>query len=293
MSPSHQVYLQGMIKLIECPRDAMQGYPQFVDTAIKAAYINQLLQVGFDSVDFGSFVSSKAVPQMRDTAEVLDLLDLFESKSKLLAIVANTRGAEDALHFQEIDYLGFPLSISETFQQRNTNKSIKEALKTVEEIQNLAEVKGKTLVTYLSMGFGNPYGDPFSPDLIAGFVKQLDELGIKIISLSDTVGTASPELIKELFEINIQAYPKIEFGAHLHTRPEDLEPKIKAALRAGCQRFDGALKGYGGCPMAKDDLVGNVATESLIKVLEKCGQQSGLNKTEFNEAMKMAQVVFS
>lgn len=293
MSPSLQVYLQGMIKLIECPRDAMQGLPQFIDTAIKAAYINQLLQVGFDTIDFGSFVSPKAIPQMRDTAEVLELLDLFESKSKLLAIVANTRGAEDALQFQEIDYLGFPLSVSETFQQRNTNKSIQEALQSVEEIQNLAEVKGKTLVTYLSMGFGNPYGDPFSPELIAGFVKQLDELGIKIISFADTVGTASPELIKELFEVNIQAYPNIEFGAHLHSRPDDLEPKIKAAMRAGCQRFDGALKGYGGCPMAKDDLVGNVATESLIKILEKCGQQTGLNMTEFNESMKMANVVFA
>jgi hydroxymethylglutaryl-CoA lyase len=271
----------------------MQGFPQFIDTAIKAAYINQLLQVGFDTIDFGSFVSPKAIPQMRDTAEVLDLLDLFESKSKLLAIVANIRGTEDALHFQEIDYIGFPLSVSETFQQRNTNKSIKEALKTVEEIQNLAEVKGKVLVTYLSMAFGNPYGDPFSPDLIAWFVKLLDEIGVKIISFSDTVGTASPELIKELFKVNIQAYPKIEFGAHLHTRPDNLEPKIKAALQAGCQRFDGALKGYGGCPMAKDDLIGNVATESLIKVLEKYGQHTGLNLTEFNEAMKMADVVFA
>lgn len=293
MSRSPWAYLQGMIKLIECPRDAMQGFPQFIDTAIKAAYINQLLQVGFDTIDFGSFVSPKAIPQMRDTAEVLDLLDLFESKSKLLAIVANIRGAEDALHFQEIDYIGFPLSVSETFQQRNTNKSIKEALKTVEEIQNLAEVKGKVLVTYLSMAFGNPYGDPFSPDLIAWFVKLLDEIGVKIISFSDTVGTASPELIKELFKVNIQAYPKIEFGAHLHTRPDNLEPKIKAALQAGCQRFDGALKGYGGCPMAKDDLIGNVATESLIKVLEKYGQHTGLNLTEFNEAMKMADVVFA
>ncbi|MFN3802140.1 hydroxymethylglutaryl-CoA lyase [Belliella pelovolcani] len=282
-----------MIKLIECPRDAMQGLPQFIDTAIKAAYINQLLQVGFDTIDFGSFVSPKAIPQMRDTAEVLELLDLFESKSKLLAIVANTRGAEDALQFEQIDYLGFPLSVSETFQQRNTNKSIQEALSTVEEIQNLAEVKGKTLVTYLSMGFGNPYGDPYSPELIADFVKQLDELGIKIISFADTVGTASPALISSLFEINIQAYPHIEFGAHLHTKPDELEPKIKAAIKAGCLRFDGAIKGYGGCPMAKDDLVGNVATESLIKILEKCGRTPALNMMEFNEAMKLANVVFA
>ncbi|WP_041779430.1 hydroxymethylglutaryl-CoA lyase [Belliella baltica] len=282
-----------MIKLIECPRDAMQGLPQFIDTAIKAAYINQLLQVGFDTIDFGSFVSPKAIPQMRDTAELLDLLDLFDSKSKLLAIVANSRGAEDALQFQEIDYLGFPLSVSETFQQRNTNKSIKEALHAVEEIQNLAEIKGKTLVTYLSMGFGNPYGDPYSPEMIADFVRQLYELGIKIISFADTVGTANPELIEKLFEMNIQAYPSIEFGAHLHSRSEDLEPKVKAAMKAGCRRFDGALKGYGGCPMAKDDLVGNVATESLIKIMEKCGHETKLNMMEFNEAMKMANVVFA
>ncbi len=270
----------------------MQGRNNFIDTAIKAAYINQLLQVGFDTIDFGSFVSPKAIPQMRDTAEVLELLDLFDSKSKLLAIVANTRGAEDALRFEEIDYLGFPLSISETFQQRNTNKSIQEALQTVEEIQNLAEVKGKTLVTYLSMGFGNPYGDPFSADLVAEFVKNLDQIGIKIISFADTVGSATPELIKELFEVNIQAYSHIEFGAHLHARAEGIESKIKAAMKAGCHRFDGALKGYGGCPMAKDDLVGNVATESLIKILEKCGRKPDLNMLEFNEALKMANVVF-
>ncbi|MCH7398403.1 hydroxymethylglutaryl-CoA lyase [Belliella sp. DSM 107340] len=282
-----------MIKLIECPRDAMQGFPDFIDTAIKAAYINQLLQVGFDTIDFGSFVSPKAIPQMRDTADVLDLLDLFDSKSKLLAIIANTRGAEDALVFEQIDYLGFPLSISETFQQRNTNKSIQEALHSVEEIQNLAEVKGKTLVTYLSMGFGNPYGDAYSPELVAEFVEKLDGMGIKIISFADTVGSANPELIQKLFEVNIQAFPHIEFGAHLHSKPEDVEQKVKAALKAGCVRFDAALKGFGGCPMAKDDLVGNIATESLIKVLEKCGQSFEINKLEFNEAMKIANVVFA
>ncbi|MFD2036930.1 hydroxymethylglutaryl-CoA lyase [Belliella marina] len=282
-----------MIKLIECPRDAMQGLPDFIDTAIKAAYINQLLQVGFDTIDFGSFVSPKAIPQMRDTADVLDLLDLFESKSKLLAIIANTRGAEDALVFEQIDYLGFPLSLSETFQQRNTNKSIQEALQTVEEIQNMAEIKGKTLVTYLSMGFGNPYGDSYSPELVAGFVEKLDGIGIKIISFADTVGSADASLIQELFEVNIQAFPHIEFGAHLHSKPAELELKVKAALKAGCTRFDAALKGYGGCPMANDDLVGNIATESLIKVLEKCSQPFEINKTEFNEAMKIANVVFA
>lgn len=286
------IYLHGMIKLIECPRDAMQGFPNFIDTAIKAAYINQLLQIGFDTIDFGSFVSPKAIPQMRDTAEVLEYLDLFESKSKLLAIVANTRGAEDALHFEQIDYLGFPLSISETFQQRNTNKSIKDAMVAVEEIQNLTEVKGKTLVTYLSMGFGNPYGDPYAPEMVAEFVEQLEQLGVKIISFADTVGTANVDLIKELFELNIQGYPHIEFGAHFHARPDQVEEKVLAAFHAGCLRFDGALKGFGGCPMAKDDLVGNVATEKLIQSLEKEGQTLSLNKQELEEAMKMVDFVF-
>ncbi len=281
-----------MIKLIECPRDAMQGRSEFIDTAIKAAYINQLSQVGFDTIDFGSFVSPKAVPQMRDTEEVLSLLDLFNAKSKLLAIVANRRGAEDALHFEEINYLGFPLSVSETFQKRNTNKSINEALDTVEEIQNLCEVKGKTLVTYLSMGFGNPYGDPFSSELVAQFVHHLDELGIKIISFADTVGSATPELISELYQVNSKEFPQIEFGLHLHTHPQLLKPKIDAAVAAGCKRFDGAIKGYGGCPFAEDELVGNVATESLIGILEDHGFDLNLNKIEFVEAMKLANVVF-
>ena len=281
-----------MIKLVECPRDAMQGRAEFIDTAIKAAFINQLLQVGFDTIDFGSFVSPKAIPQMRDTAEVLEQLDLFGTKSKLLAIVANVRGAEDACHFEEIDFLGFPLSLSETFQQRNTNKSISEALEAIENIQNLSEIKGKTLVTYLSMGFGNPYNDPYSPELVADFVRNLDDMGIKIISFADTVGTAQPELISELFTVNSQSYPKIEFGMHLHTHPDNLEPKIMAALKAGCFRFDSAMLGFGGCPMAKDDLVGNVATESLIRILEQEGYELDLNRMEFGEAMKLANVVF-
>jgi hydroxymethylglutaryl-CoA lyase len=282
-----------MIKLIECPRDAMQGIHEFIDTAIKAAYINQLLEVGFDTIDFGSFVSPKAIPQMRDTAEVLSLLDLHHSKSKLLAIVANVRGAEDALLFPEIDYLGFPLSLSETFQQRNTNASISEALNTIEEIQNRCEISGKTLVTYLSMGFGNPYEDPYSPELVAEFVEKLDQLGIKIISLSDTIGVATPELITSLFEINIKAFPKIEFGAHLHSTKEAIAEKVLAGLKGGCTRFDGALKGYGGCPMAKDELVGNMATELMIETLEQSGENLDLNKSELAEAMKLANYVFN
>ena len=282
-----------MIKLIECPRDAMQGLPEFIDTAIKAAYINQLLEVGFDTIDFGSFVSPKAIPQMRDTAEVLSLLDLHNAKSKLLAIVANVRGAEDAMDFPEIDYLGFPLSVSETFQQRNTNASIEQALITVEEIQNLCEVKGKTLVTYLSMGFGNPYGDAYSPELIADFVEKLDGLGVKIISLSDTIGVADPTLITTLLSLQISAFPHIEFGAHLHSRPENIAEKVKAGIKAGCKRFDGALKGYGGCPMADDELVGNIATEVMIDALEAEGYDLKLNKLEFGEAMKLANFVFN
>jgi hydroxymethylglutaryl-CoA lyase len=282
-----------MIKLIECPRDAMQGIPEFIDTAIKAAYINQLLEVGFDTIDFGSFVSPKSIPQMRDTAEVLSLLDLHHSKSKLLAIVANVRGAEEALSFPEIDYLGFPLSLSETFQQRNTNASIAEALNSVEEIQNHCEISGKTLVTYLSMGFGNPYGDPYSPELVAEFAEKLEQLGVKIISLSDTIGVATPELITSLFDVNVSSFPAIEFGAHLHSTKETIADKVLAGLKGGCMRFDGALKGYGGCPMAKDELVGNMATELMIETLEHAGGNLNLNKTELSEAMKLANYVFN
>lgn len=281
-----------MIKLIECPRDAMQGIPDFIDTAIKAAYINQLLEIGFDTVDFGSFVSPKAVPQMRDTEEVLSLLDLHKSKSKLLAIVANLRGAEDAFHFPQIDYLGFPLSVSETFQQRNTNASISQALETIETIQNLCQTRGKELVVYLSMGFGNPYGDPYSPELVAEFVQKLSDLEILKVSLSDTVGMADQKLIKDLFKMQIDSFPEMDFGAHLHSRPESIAEKVTAALEGGCRRFDGALKGFGGCPMAKDELIGNIDTEILIATLESKGFQLDLNKQELKEAVKLANYVF-
>lgn len=282
-----------MIQLIECPRDAMQGIPDFIDTAIKAAYINQLLEVGFHTIDFGSFVSPKAMPQMRDTAEVLDMLDLHKAKSKLLAIVANVRGAEDALQFQEIDFLGFPLSVSETFQQRNTNASIADALKTVESIQNLCESKGKKQVVYLSMGFGNPYGDPYSPELIAEFVEKLAQLQIETVSLSDTIGVATSELITQLFKVQTEAFPQIQFGAHLHSRPDLIEEKVIAALKGGCRRFDGALKGFGGCPMAKDELIGNMATEVMVDTLEKEGYDLRLNKSELAESLKLARFVFN
>lgn len=270
----------------------MQGLPDFIDTAIKAAYINQLLEVGFHTIDFGSFVSPKAIPQMRDTAEVLEMLDLHNSKSKLLAIVANLRGAEDAVQFSEIDYLGFPLSLSETFQQRNTNASISKALEIVESIQNLCQTRGKEQVVYLSMGFGNPYGDPFSPELVAEFVQKLDELEIKTISLSDTIGVATPSLITELFEVQIASFPNITFGAHLHSRKEDIREKVLAGLKGGCRRFDGALMGFGGCPMAKDELLGNMATEVMIEALEQEGHELGLNKLELGEAIKLSNSVF-
>lgn len=282
-----------MIQLIECPRDAMQGIPDFIDTAIKAAYINQLLEVGFHTIDFGSFVSPKAIPQMRDTAEVLEMLDLHKAKSKLLAIVANVRGAEDALQFSEIDFLGFPLSVSETFQQRNTNASISDALKTIEAIQHLCEAKGKKQVIYLSMGFGNPYGDPYSPELIAEFVEKLAQLQIETVSLSDTIGVATSELITQLFKVQTEAFPQIQFGAHLHSRPDSIEEKVMAALKGGCQRFDGALKGFGGCPMAKDELVGNMATEVMIDTLEKEGYDLSLDKSELAESLKLARFVFN
>jgi hydroxymethylglutaryl-CoA lyase len=280
------------MKIIECPRDAMQGMSDFVDTAVKAAYINQLLQVGFDTIDFGSFVSPKAIPQLKDTEEVLSLLDLYEAKSKLLAIVANARGANDALLFEEIDYLGFPLSVSEEFQQRNTKKSIQEAFQVVEEIQNLCEIKGKNLVVYLSMCFGNPYNEKYSPEMVASFVKELSELGIKTISFADTIGVATPKLVEELFTLNNNEYPEIEFGAHFHTDPQMMNSRITAAIKGGCNRFDAAIKGYGGCPFADNKLVGNVATESLLALLENLGYDLNFNKTEFKEAIKLSGAVF-
>ncbi|HTH55339.1 MAG TPA: hydroxymethylglutaryl-CoA lyase [Cyclobacteriaceae bacterium] len=280
------------MKLIECPRDAMQGLEEFIPTEKKAAYINQLLKVGFDTIDFGSFVSPKAIPQLRDTADVLKKLDLSTSKSKLLAIVANSRGAEDAIKFEEISYLGFPLSISEAFQQRNTNKSIVEALRTVEEIQSLCKRHGKTLVTYISMGFGNPYGDPYDVDVVEKFTEQLATLQIEIISLADTIGVSQPEQIKYLFKTLVPKFPRVEFGAHLHSNPMKSVEKIEAAFLSGCQRFDGAIKGFGGCPMAEDELVGNLATETILHYLIGKNASLALNQEEFAKALLMADGVF-
>jgi hydroxymethylglutaryl-CoA lyase len=280
------------MKIIECPRDAMQGLADFIPTEKKAVYINQLLKVGFDTIDFGSFVSPKAIPQMRDTAEVLAKLDLAASKSKLLAIVANVRGAHDALVFDEINYLGFPLSLSETFQLRNTNKSIDEALVGVGEMQNLCSQKGKELVVYLSMGFGNPYGDPYNEMVVVEFSGKLLHTGVRIISLADTVGVSEPDQIKYLFRTLIKEFPQIEFGAHLHSTKAKSVEKIEAAFESGCQRFDGAIRGFGGCPMANDELVGNLATETILSSLRSKGVLSDFNEIEFAKALKMADSIF-
>lgn len=253
------------IKLIECPRDAMQGIKEFIPTKLKAQYINQLLKVGFDTVDFGSFVSPKAIPQLKDTAEVLGQLDLENTNSKLLAIVANKRGATDACEFNEINYLGYPFSVSETFQMRNTNATIEESLSRVEEIQELVKKNDKELVVYLSMAFGNPYEDPWHPDEVAKWTERLyNDLEVKILAPSDTIGSSNQESITGVFSTLINEFPDVEFGAHLHTTPDSWEEKVSSAYNAGCRRFDGAIKGFGGCPMAKDELTGNMPTEKMI-----------------------------
>ncbi len=282
-----------MLKIIECPRDAMQGLHQFVPTELKLRYINQLLKVGFDTLDFGSFVSPKAIPQMADTAEVLRHLDLTDSPSKLLAIVANKRGAMDALQFDEISYLGYPFSVSETFQLRNTNATIEESLGRVAEIQDLCLAANRKLVVYLSMGFGNPYGDPWNVEIVQHWVNYLAEMEIRIMALSDTIGVSNPDNISYLFSNLIPPYPDVEFGAHLHTQPHNWREKIDAAYRSGCRRFDAAMKGYGGCPMAKDELTGNMPTENLVQYFDSEGIGTGLNMEAFTEAMTLVAEVFT
>jgi len=279
------------VKLIECPRDAMQGIKDFIPTHKKVQYIQAILRCGFDTIDFGSFVSPKAIPQMQDTAEVLAQLDLSATRSKLLAIVANVRGADDAVKFPEIDYLGYPFSISENFQMRNTHKTIAESIEVLKCILELADKNNKEVVAYLSMGFGNPYGDPWDVDIVGGWTEKLSVMGVKILSLSDTVGSSTPDSIDYLFSHLIPAYPDIEFGAHLHTTPQAWYEKVDAAYKAGCRRFDGAIKGYGGCPMAADALTGNMPTEKLISYLTtaKAEFQVGAMSFEsaYNEAIKI------
>lgn len=281
-----------MIKIIECPRDAMQGLKPFIPTETKAAYINKLLQVGFDTIDFGSFVSPKAIPQMRDTAEVLAQLDLSGTQTKLLAIVANRRGASDAASFPEIDYLGYPFSISETFQLRNTNATIEESLERVAQIQEIAFANQKSVVIYISMGFGNPYGDPWNVEIVQHWVDRLQTMGISIFQLSDTIGVANPNNISYLFSNLITAYPDLEIGAHFHTVPGKWKEKIEAAYENGCRRFDGAIRGYGGCPMAKDDLTGNMPTENMLAYFMEQKIPTGIDSNTFLEALVKAAEVF-
>ncbi|MEO6132701.1 MAG: hydroxymethylglutaryl-CoA lyase [Saprospiraceae bacterium] len=282
-----------MIKIIECPRDAMQGLHQFVPTELKVKYINSLLQVGFDTIDFGSFVSTKAIPQMSDTADVLKSLNLSGSVSNLLAIVANQRGAADAVAFDEIAYLGYPFSVSETFQLRNTNATIEESLHRVAEIQDICLAHGKKLVVYLSMGFGNPYGDPWNVEIVQHWVDHLADMGIKILALSDTVGVSNPENISYLFSNLIPPYPDVEFGAHLHTQPHNWREKIEAAYKSGCRRFDAAMKGYGGCPMAKDELTGNMPTEHLLSYFDDQKIDLGMDRGVFLNSMELVAEVFN
>ena len=280
------------VKIIECPRDAMQGIKTFIPTANKVTYIQSLLRVGFDTIDFGSFVSSKAIPQMQDTAEVLAQLDLSKTRSKLLAIIANTQGAEAACSFSEIQYLGFPFSISENFQMRNTHKTIAQSLVSLEEILNLADTKNKQVVAYLSMGFGNPYGDPWNTEIVGEWTEKLAAMGVTILSLSDTIGSSTPEMISYLFSNLIPAYPEIEFGAHLHTTPDSWFEKIDAAYKSGCLRFDGAIQGFGGCPMATNHLTGNMPTEKLLSYFTAQKSITNLSPMSFESAYNEASKVF-
>ena len=281
------------VKIIECPRDAMQGIKShFISTEKKASYINYLLKVGFDTIDFGSFVSPKAIPQMRDTAAVLEKLELSKTQSKLLAIIANVRGANDAVQFEEIDYLGYPFSISENFQMRNTHKTIAESIETLEQILEIADKSKKEVVAYLSMGFGNPYGDPWNVDIVGNWTEKLSKMGVKTLSLSDTIGSSTPKDITYLFSNLIPKYPEIEFGAHFHTTPDEWLEKVASAFKAGCNRFDGAIKGYGGCPMAKDELTGNMPTEKLLSYFRAENVDTNIKSMSFDTAYNKALELF-
>lgn len=282
-----------MIKITECPRDAMQGIKQQIPSALKTEYINQLLKVGFETIDFGSFVSPKAIPQMQDTAEVLESLDLSSGNSKLLAIIANARGAQDACAFAEIDYLGFPFSISETFQQRNANSSIQESLIRVDEIQKLCRKNKKKLLVYISMAFGNPYGDSWHADIVIDWCKKLNALGITEIALADTTGSSTPETITQLFTDLIPELKTVNFRAHLHSTREKSSEKINAAYKSGCTNFDVAIHGFGGCPMATDKLTGNIATEDLIDFCDAQKINTGIKLDELKKAYELSWKIFN
>ena len=281
------------VKIIECPRDAMQGVRDWIPTKEKAQFIQSLLDCGFDTIDFGSFVSPKAIPQMKDTSELLSLLDLSSTESQLLAIVANIRGAKDAAMYDQIDYLGYPFSISENFQMRNTHKTIAQSIETLKEILNLADSKNKKVVAYLSMGFGNPYGDPWNINIVGEWTEKLSNMGVKTLSLSDTVGSSTPEIITYLFSELITKYPSIEFGAHLHTTTTKWKEKVSAAYLAGCRRFDGAIQGFGGCPMAKDDLTGNMPTEKILSYFATEKVNTNINSVSFENAYNEASKIFN
>ena len=281
------------VKIIECPRDAMQGVRDWIPTKEKAQFIQSLLDCGFDTIDFGSFVSPKAIPQMKDTSELLSLLDLSSTESQLLAIVANIRGAKDAAMYDQIDYLGYPFSISENFQMRNTHKTIAQSIETLKEILSLADSKNKKVVAYLSMGFGNPYGDPWNINIVGEWTEKLSNMGVKTLSLSDTVGSSTPEIITYLFSELITKYPSIEFGAHLHTTTTKWKEKVSAAYLAGCRRFDGAIQGFGGCPMAKDDLTGNMPTEKILSYFAAEKVNTNINSVSFENAYNEASKIFN
>ena len=288
----NSISLNPTIKIIECPRDAMQGIKDIIPTKAKITYLQALLRVGFDTIDFGSFVSPKAIPQMQDTAEVLANLDLTQTKSKLLAIIANTQGAKTASSYKEIQYLGFPFSISENFQMRNTHKTISESLVTLKEILDIANNTDKEVVVYLSMGFGNPYGDPWNSGIVGEWTEKLAVMGVKILSLSDTIGSSTPETITYLFSNLIKQYPSIEFGAHLHTTPDKWHEKVDAAFNSGCKRFDGAILGFGGCPMANDELTGNMPTEKLLSYFTSKKETTNLNSISFESAYNESKKIF-
>ena len=281
------------MKIIECSRDAMQGIPNFIPTKTKIEYINEILKVGFNTIDVGSFVSKKIIPQLSDTKQVLKNINLSSSKSKLLVIIGNERGAKEAANFDEISYIGFPFSVSETFQTKNINSNIKNSLLLIEKIQNICIQKNKKLVIYFSMAFGNPYGDEWSIYIVAHWAeKLLQDFGINILSLSDTIGSSNPINISWLFSKLIQEFPDVEFGAHLHSNSISVKEKIMAAYQAGCRRFDGALMGIGGCPLAKDELLGNIPTEKIIDVLTQAGENFNFNETALNNSLKLAQKIF-
>ncbi len=286
------LWVMAQIKIIECPRDAMQGIKTQIPTQQKVNYLQALLRVGFDTLDFGSFVSARAIPQMQDTREVLAQLDLSQTKTRLLAIVANIQGAQMAAQHPEIAYLGYPFSISENFQMRNTHKTIAESLLILEEILNIAQKSNKEVVAYLSMGFGNPYGDLWNVEIVGEWTRKLSQMGVKILSLSDTVGSSTPEIIQYLFSNLIPEYPNMEFGAHLHTTPDSWHEKVDAAFQSGCIRFDGAIQGFGGCPMAKDELTGNMPTEKLLSYFTAAQQNTNTSPMSFESAYNEATKLF-